>query len=1104
MEMTSHRTKVEGFTSGDMSRGEHLYGRDCVEVHVIGDGGALGTVAGNWQDAYVVGLDFESVEKGALGISCECMRFEEFGACKHAWAMLLECRNYDLPFDFPRRLDVFECDAAVIQIGQRIRVKASESTRADSRPAWQPRVKRSPKWKRQLEAVSRLGQTQAGASLPETHGDLGVDRQYIYAISLSDYADFGPLLIRTYETRRKKNREWGKPSQCGLVTHGGNISDPRERASAAMLAPLNVANDYGFYRPPLHGCERHFNLRPELIRETLGGLAATGRLVWVMDAGSHLNPDDAKTLSFEEGPSWSLRVSMRLSRTDQGKERIIVRPFLHRDGECLDLANVVAVSSEGVVLREDRLGIVPPQQAALVRGWQEAGVIDVAARNLASLLKETSRWQHVELDLDPNLPIDRASPPPSPILRLSTPQQGSEQLRAEVRMKYDDVEFGFGSPSQSHWDDAERRLISRDREAEASRLAELPAEQFSRDRDASQLEIPRRSLPTLVSELTRRGWDVVADGSALRRAGSFHIEVESGQDWFDVNAKADFGGQTVALPELLRARRNGQRFVVLDDGSHGILPEQWLAKFDCLESAGEVEDETIRFRKSQALLLDAMLDEQENVSLDRAFKAWCEKLNSFSGITPQAAPDGFQGELREYQQLGLGWLHFLNDFRLGGCLADDMGLGKTVQVLSLLEARRTRQLEPGETKRPSLVVAPKSLVFNWVEEAARFTPELNVLNYTGSERKHSRESMTDFDAIVTTYGTLRNDAMILREVEFDHVILDEAQAIKNPAAKAAKAARLMNAEHRLGMTGTPVENHLGDLWSLFDFLNPGMLGQTLGRDLANAEEQNGERLRQVAKALRPFILRRTKQEVLSELPEKTEQTLHCDMEPKQRKLYAELKNYYRDRVTKQVRDAGIAQSKMHVLEALLRLRQAACDPRLVNSDCGVPGAKLTLLMEQLEELIGEDHKALVFSQFTSLLTLLRQELDAKGWTYEYLDGKTRKRNERVKRFQEDPECQLFLISLKAGGHGLNLTAADYVYILDPWWNPAVEAQAVDRAHRIGQTQPVNAYRLICRGTVEEKIADLQASKRKLADAIISQKQSVISDLSADDLKMLFE
>jgi SNF2 family DNA or RNA helicase len=411
----------------------------------------------------------------------------------------------------------------------------------------------------------------------------------------------------------------------------------------------------------------------------------------------------------------------------------------------------------------------------------------------------------------------------------------------------------------------------------------------------------------------------------------------------------------------------------------------------------------------------------------------------------------------------------------------------------------------GAKPPPSLVVVPKSLVFNWMAEARRFTPGLRLLDHTGIERAQAGEPLMDYDVVVTTYGTLRRDVAFLKDVQFDYVVLDEAQAVKNPASESAKAVRLVKGNHRLALSGTPVQNHLGDLWSLFDFLNPGMLG--MASVFANGQSAlrnpEPETRAVLAKSLRPFILRRTKEQVATELPPRLEQTIYCELDEAQRKLYDELRQHYRVTLLAQIDREGMGRSKIRILEALLRLRQAALHPGLLDpAKKGESSAKLDMLLPQLEEVIDEGHKALVFSQFTSMLAIVREELDRRKVPYEYLDGKTIDREARVTRFQEDAGCKLFLISLKAGGLGLNLTAADYVFLLDPWWNPAVEQQAIDRTHRIGQTKQVYACRLIAKDTVEEKVLALQQGKKDLADAIITADNSLIRRMGREELEML--
>ncbi len=379
---------------------------------------------------------------------------------------------------------------------------------------------------------------------------------------------------------------------------------------------------------------------------------------------------------------------------------------------------------------------------------------------------------------------------------------------------------------------------------------------------------------------------------------------------------------------------------------------------------------------------------------------------------------------------------------------------------------------------------------------------VKVLDHTGLARARDPRGLDGCDLVLTTYGTLRRDILLFKDVKFDYAILDEAQAIKNAGSESARAARLLSAKHRLALSGTPIENHLGELWSLFEFLNPGMLGRaaafrtTLGKP-------SPENRAVLARAVRPFILRRTKEQVARDLPAKTEQTISCELESSQRSLYDELRDHYRRSLLARVERDGIGRAKIQILEALLRLRQAACHPGLIDPRYrNEAGAKIETLLPQLTEVLEEGHKALVFSQFTSFLAILRPRLEKMRIPYEYLDGQTRDRAERVRRFQEDPACPLFLVSLKAGGLGLNLTAAEYVFLLDPWWNPAVEAQAVDRAHRIGQQRAVFAYRLVAKDTVEEKVLALQQTKRELADAILGPDNSLVRDLRREDLELL--
>jgi SNF2 family DNA or RNA helicase len=758
--------------------------------------------------------------------------------------------------------------------------------------------------------------------------------------------------------------------------------------------------------------------------------------------------------------------------------------------------------------------------------FERRGPIEIASTHVDGLIERLAMLSDVPRLVVPawtGWRIESGVPQPklvlddSPAVSLDEPatpggrrrQQTRVQLAGRVWFDYAGMMIAADDPAGGTADASRRIFVRRDRVAEREALALLPRYGATAPRgqaldDAAathHVEIPRNRLDSSVSQLAASGWMVEVAGRRYRPAGSVAWNVTSGIDWFELSAAIDFGGVTAELPALLEAIARGSRSVELPDGSIGILPDTFAQEFEPMAALAQRHDGRLRFGRIQMALLDALLAGQPQSHVDAAFDKLREQLAS--GEQPEAEPEppGFQGTLRHYQREGLGWLVFLEKLGIGGCLADDMGLGKTIQVLALLARRQADVRAAGLPHRPSLVIVPRSLVFNWIEEARKFAPELKVVNHTGTTRADETGTLDDWDIVITTYGTLRRDIIAHRETEFDYVILDEAQSIKNAASQAAKACRLLRARHRLALTGTPVENHIGELWSIFEFLNPGQLGSAsrLRKFLADGRGSTDI----VARAVRPYLLRRTKAQVLSDLPEKTEQTLFVELGETQRKAYDELREHFRAELAGRIGRMGIGRSRIAVLEALLRLRQTACHQGLVDhSRVDESCAKLDTLLEQLEEVLDEGHKVLVFSQFTSFLAILRRRLDEKKTVYEYLDGRTTDRQARVVRFQEDPDCRLFLVSLKAGGQGLNLTAADYIYILDPWWNPAVEAQAVDRAHRIGQTRRVFAYRLIARDTVEEKILALQDRKRELAESIVRADETMIASLTPEDVELL--
>lgn len=583
------------------------------------------------------------------------------------------------------------------------------------------------------------------------------------------------------------------------------------------------------------------------------------------------------------------------------------------------------------------------------------------------------------------------------------------------------------------------------------------------------------------------------------------IFISSNTDWFDAKVDIVFGDQKVTVAEVKRALANKQQFVQLNDGTLGILPDEWLKKYSLLFRVGEGSSNNLKLSRYHLSVVDELYEGRDEEELVVKLEEKYENLRQFNIIKEIDPPETLKAVLRPYQVAGYQWLNYLTEIKWGGILADDMGLGKTVQALSFLDHFRN---EHGSIK--ALVVCPTTLIYNWENEIKKFTPELTYRIHHGPARTRSREEIVDHDVTITTYGTLRSDIKLLMSVNFDYVILDESQAIKNPASKVTKAACLLNAKHRLCMSGTPLQNNTFDVFAQMHFLNPGMLGtmEFFRQEFAIPIDKFGEQDRKdhLKKILYPFILRRTKEQVAKDLPEKQEMILWCEMEDEQRKIYDAYRNDFRDKILGTIQEQGIQRSQLTILQGLMKLRQICDSPAILNEEEKFENhsIKLDELAREITENIS-NHKALVFSQFLGMLALIKGKLDELGVKYEYFDGSTSApdREKAIQSFQNDDAVRVFLISLKAGGVGLNLTAADYVYIVDPWWNPAVEQQAIDRTHRIGQTKNIFAYRMICRDTIEDKILQLQDKKRALAKDLIADDSSFVKSLSREDVEYLF-
>jgi len=1054
-----------------------------------------------------------SRQNNELRMFCSCVGDGQTRdpACKHLWATLLAVDAQHLvtgapkpghipPFFVEVRPSLFddpaddedgEGDVYIPPIG-RGSAPAATAVAAPARPA-APKMR---EWEQRLESLRSYMAVDPTRKTAET-----TDREIYYEVDLEESLKSNQLVIQTSQRQRRASGQWGKLKP--LKIRPGRMDELELQEDRQILAYLmgGVPDRSGWFAQQAEFQTSIFRYRVpyELCELLLPMMCTTGRVRFLGDEEKH-----SSSLAWDTENPWTLALVLR---HDDANARWGLGGELRRDAEVLKFEDTRLLVPGGLVVTEDKIARVEDFGAfdwvKLVRAENGFSVGNGEERELVDQLLDMPTLP--ELDLPTHLKLEEAKATPVAYLTLKSPRTKGwkhERLTGVVEFEYLDA---FVSGSSARWAIVQRekgRCILRDRNAEAGGWSQLKEAGFRRmldQRNAKHdVEIPVSDLANAVRRLIPQGWQVRADGKQIRQAATLQFRIRSGIDWFELTGDAAFEGAGVGFPELLAALKRGDNTVRLDDGSLGILPEEWLVQYGMLAGLGAAQEDHLRFSMTQVGLLDALLETEEFVEVDARFEEVREKLRSFKGVKQAVEPEGFKGSLRPYQQEGLGWLQFLQDFHFGGCLADDMGLGKTVQLLALLQERKN--LDPN--RRPSIVVVPKSLMFNWVHEIERFT-QLKHVEYTGLERAHLRDDLTKFDIILTTYGTLRRDILPLKDLQFDYAVLDEAQTIKNSTSQVAKACRLLRAEHRIALSGTPIENHLGDLWSIFEFLNPGMLGRSSAFKVNSADAQDAESRRILARGLRPFVLRRTKREVAADLPEKFEETIYCQMGKRQRALYNELRQHYRESLLGMVREQGMNKSRMHVLEALLRLRQAACHPALLDRETTEePFAKLDVLIPHLEELIEEGHKSLVFSQFTSMLSIVREHLDKKGVKYVYLDGKTRARKQMVDEFQDNEDVKVFLISLKAGGLGLNLTAAEYVFLLDPWWNPAVEAQAIDRAHRVGQTRQVFAYRLICSDTVEEKILELQGQKRELADAILEADGSLMQDLTADDLEKL--
>ncbi len=870
------------------------------------------------------------------------------------------------------------------------------------------------------------------------------------------------------------------------------------------------------------------NLWGAMAAETLPALVETGRLYRVNEAG---HPDRDAPLDMEDEPRrLALRVEYDSARNVYRFAGVLLSS--DRNAHAIEItgAENIHLHSDGWMIHGNALARYDQTHLPWLVAIKDAGGhIEITRNKIVDFFKEAGgAWSMPPL-LDAHHLTWKIIQENEPVPVLTTNQTPTGH-HAGLTFDYGGYRVLEGDANRVN--EARERngnlagLIMRNHAAEAERVDQLKASGFhgmGGPPGRTSWIIDMDAAADAFARLLGLGWRIEVqsnrDGiSAVNPVTDWNLRIDSNIDWFDLKG-VEWGDASFRVSAnvlvLIECIRNKRSFVQIEDRGMFLITREMRQLLQAAHASGERVDQAIRMNPGLAGLIFALEDNPKILRaaggdagvVDMLSRDAASGLKDFDAIQPAKPPPTFSGTLREYQKAGLGWLHFLRRMRVGGCLADDMGLGKTVQVIALLDHLRKEREDTGEPRRTSLVIAPRSLLENWFDEINRFAPGLRPFIHHGMHRHMLMRQFSSHDVIITTYGIITRDASLLAGFTFDYIILDEAHQIRNADTKTSRAVKQLKALHRLALTGTPVINYARDLKSLFDFLSPGLVHgiPSLAEFMRKGGPLGEEEAVKMGKYLRPFILRRTKEQVLEDLPAITEQVLYCELEGQEREAYNGMRDLYRRQLLQGIDAMGTQQYRMHVLAALTRLRQLACHPGMIDSGLSSgPSAKLNLLLGELDTVLADNHKVLVFSSFTTHLAIIRQHLEARqlGGHILYLDGQTQNRGEVVRSFQQDPNKRIFLISIKAGGLGLNLTAADYVFITDPWWNTAIEDQAIDRAHRIGQKNSVFAYRLIARDTIDEKVRQLQQRKQGLVNLIIDEKNANLSNLTREDLEFL--
>ncbi len=1099
-------------------RGLEYFRRRVVDDVVASEMSAGGTVRGSDGESYPV-----TVELTPDGIKsrCTCPAFAKSGQhCKHVGALLIAVRDHARGSQQRREPPPIApsipqtAHAGGASVANRIRRREQQQRRVVGRPATVPPMMSAPLAPSHSshahahahshshgspgapttltppaqDATAR--QTGIGAWLPPEGiaGQRRVEfrlhvRQGALTVTVLDAEARVPILPSTalawqalYPTpdrdalRLLGRFESGNPRHPAVDVRGEDVAEllPLLEGQKVLLEPALMQLRFG-----------EETLRPRFDLETVGGDT-------IIVKTSFERPSDKRRFSmlqggwFEGWPGWHIDTQEGIARrVDKRVSPAAMRRLLRSPTIGEPMSELAVLIMQGLPRVALEVGAELPDLA------QIADVVDLVP---TFRMRAGGSLVHAEVSLfaaygDVEMPV-RADGITLPII-VRPPEEGSRRARC-IRV---DIAAQQEAANQLAAlgltpDEAGQLFVARGDAAIrfwTEGLAELP--------DTWDLFVPDDLVDTQVRSASVRAF----------------AKVTSGMDWLNVKLNFEAEGVGVDRDELRRCLAEGRKYVRLADGSFApIDPDQIRAvldrEIDLLTAAGKGG----KLGLAHAGRIQELLQHTQGASVSAAARTLFQRLGSIDEIEATKKPRNLKATLRPYQESGLSWLKFIHELGSGGVLADDMGLGKTVQTIALLLS-----VKQEEKKVKALIVCPTSVVTNWERELARFAPTLKVALWHGTGRKELIEEIKEAEVIITSYALLRRDEAFMADLDLNYAILDEAQHIKNPMSATAAAAKKLRSRRRLALTGTPIENRLSEIWSIFDYVSPGLLGpldrfeQRFSRPIDAGDYKVAQRLRST---IHPFILRRTKQEVAKDLPEKIEMDQICDLSGEQRNIYMQVAREVRAQVLGEVERVGLAKSQIQILAGLTRLRQAACDPRLL----GLPrelgdedSGKLMALRELLSEAVEGGHKILVFSQFVMMLRLIEKALKEDGITYEYLDGSTKDRQEHVDRFQNDPSVPVFLISLKAGGTGLNLTAADTVVHFDPWWNPAVEQQATDRAHRIGQTKVVTAYRLVAAGTIEEKILQLKAKKRELVAQVLSEDAGGVKKLTKTDLEELF-